>query len=92
MKGCQRNPWFTRAVAGCCCLFAVGVTWAVGETRDDTESSGTAAAGTAPDTPPDEGQQQDLLDRLFSPLDEAVSDINRNLNKGDDNASPESSE
>ena len=37
-------------------------------------------------------KHEDILDRAFSPLDEAVSDINRHLNEGDDAAAPESSE
>ncbi len=33
-----------------------------------------------------------MLDRVFSPLDNAVSDNNRDLNKGDGSAASESSE
>ena len=37
-------------------------------------------------------KHEDILDRAFSPLDNAVSDINRDLNKGDGSATPESNE
>ena len=38
------------------------------------------------------GQHEDILDRDFSPLDNAVSDINRDLNQGDGNTPPDSSD
>ena len=33
---------------------------------------------------------EDILDRAFSPLDKAVSDINRDINKGDNSEAPAS--
>ena len=48
------------------------------------------------ETQNDEGkadtQHEDIIDRAFSPLDRAVSDINRDLNKGGDGTVPESSD
>jgi len=37
-------------------------------------------------------KHEDIFDQAFSPLDNAVSDINRDLNKSDGSATPESNE
>jgi hypothetical protein len=47
---------------------------------------------TATGEPPAEARPTDIIDRFFSPLDNAVDDINRDLNKGDADASTESNE
>jgi hypothetical protein len=63
-----------------------------------SESNGEAESvdATATDTPRDsektDVKQEDILDRAFSPLDRAVSDINRDLNKGDASSDPESTD
>lgn len=37
-------------------------------------------------------EHEDILDRMFAPLDDAVADINRDINEGDNNGEPEASE
>jgi hypothetical protein len=65
---------------------------AVENAPGDTEAPGSTAGDAAPDEQQNEGKHEDFLDRVFSPLDDAVSDINRGMNKGDDAASPDASE
>lgn len=36
--------------------------------------------------------QEDVVDRIFAPLDDAVSDINRDINKDDTDTTPEPGE
>jgi len=53
------------------------------------KNTGTGAStGTAVTKP----QHEDVLDRAFSPLDKAVSDINRDINEGDDEKAPETNQ
>ena len=63
---------------------------------NDTGESGQAAdkatTGTAPNEEQTDAEPQDIFDRMLSPLDNAVSDINRDLNKGDACTSPEPNE
>ena len=79
-------------LAGCCCLFALAAASAVGNSPGDTEATDVPAGDAAPGVQQKEGKHEDLLDRVFSPLDDAVSDINRDINKDDDAASPDASE
>jgi len=51
----------------------------------DKTVSGGSHEGDSPAT-----QNEDVLDRAFSPLDRAVSDINRSINKDDGSADIES--
>jgi hypothetical protein len=55
---------------------------AAGEPDADTES---AAAPTSDDAGKQEiaPQHEDIVDRVFAPLDDAVADINRDINEGD---------
>jgi hypothetical protein len=68
--------------AGFCLLVActsmTGVDAGQGAAPPDEEAGGgTPAGGQAGDQP------TDIIDRVFSPLDNAVDEINRDLNKGD---------
>jgi len=83
MKHCRMIPLPAWTVAGCLCLLVACTPAAV----DDSGGNPEPAAGAASDTvTPGEqagAQPQDIIDRMFSPLDKAVSDINRDLNKGE---------
>ena len=51
---------------------------------DNPRGAAPAPAGAAADAQP-----TDIIDRILSPLDDAVTDINRDLNKGEtDTATP----
>jgi hypothetical protein len=65
------------------CTPATGI-----EPGGNTESDDTAATGDEPT----DAKPTDIIDRMFSPLDNAVSDINRDLNKGDADTPPEPNE
>lgn len=73
------------------CLLLFCAPLAASESDRNTESADTAASDDAGKQEADP-KQEDILDLVFSPLDDAVSDINRDLNKGDDTAAPDSSE
>jgi len=49
----------------------------------NAESADAAAAAPASGEGQAESKPTDIIDRMFSPLDDAVDDINRDLNKGD---------
>jgi len=74
------------------CLLVLCAPVAAGESDTEPQSTERAATDTAGNGQKAEEKQEDMLDRVFSPLDNAVSDINRDLNQGDDSAAPESSE
>jgi len=65
---------------------------AASESDIDAHSTERAATDTAGNRQKADEKQEDILDRAFSPLDNVVSDINRDLNKGDGSATPASSE
>ena len=73
------------------CLLVFCASAAAGESGVDKQSSDKAATGTA-DEAKKTGQEEDILDRVFSPLDKAVSDINRDLNEGDGGTTAEARE
>ncbi len=64
----------------------------------NAESGGNAQPADAAAATPASGEEQagakptDIIDRMFSPLDNAVDDINRDLNKGDAGTSSGSGE
>ena len=60
------------------CTPATGV-----ESGSDMETVDKSATAATPDEEQGSGKPQDIIDRMFSPLDNAVSDINRDLNKDD---------
>lgn len=74
------------------CLLVLCVPVAASESDAGTESTNKAATDTADDQGTVDMKHEDIVDRVFSPLDNAVSDINRDLNEGDVGAASESSE
>jgi len=83
MKHCRMIPLPAWTVAGCLCLLVACTPAAVDDSSGNTEPVAGETSDTA--TPGEQAgaQSQDIIDRMFSPLDKAVSDINRDLNKGD---------
>lgn len=63
-----------------------------------SETDGNAAPVDKAATDPTHAEEQtdvqheDVVDRIFAPLDDAVSDINRDINKGDTDTTPEPDE
>ena len=74
------------------CLLVLCVPVAASESDAGTESTNKAATDAADDQGTADMKHEDIVDRFFSPPDNAVSDINRDLNEGDGGAAPESSE
>jgi len=60
------------------CTPATGI-----ESGGNTEPAETATTSAEPGDEPTDAKPTDIIDRMFSPLDNAVSDINQDLNKGD---------
>jgi hypothetical protein len=91
MKGIPEKV--TLAAALLFTLLAASVHAAQGESggdgdQDQTTATDQAAGEAVPDAEKTQGQKEDILDRAFSPLDKAVSDINRTINEeGDGEAS-----
>jgi len=92
MKIRRKKSLFTRASSVCFCLFVFCTTVTGSESNGEAESVDATATGTPRDSEKTDVKREDILDRAFSPLDRAVSDINRDLNKGDASADPESTE
>ena len=89
MKDFRKQLVYAVALMSFCCLTAIAAPGADGNPDGADVSAGQVAGEHQGDDQPGEVQHEDLLDRVFSPLDEAVSDINRSLNKSDDNAVPQ---
>ena len=79
------------AVAWFCLLVACSSA-TVQETAGDAEPVAKVNVETASSGGQTDARSQDIIDRMFSPLDNAVTDINRDLNKGDADASAEPKE
>ena len=60
------------------------------ESQGEAQPSDKTAADGKGDPEKTDVKHEDILDRAFLPLDRAVSDINRDINKEDDSAAPES--
>jgi len=56
---------------------------------DTADEVATNSAGNQDDA---NAKHENIIDRVFSPLDNTVSDINHRLNEGDGSAAPESNE
>lgn len=78
--------------AVCLCLLVLCAPVAARESDAGADSADTATTDAAGKQEKADPKQEDILDRVFSPLDNAVSDINRDLNEGDGSGDPESSE
>ena len=59
---------------------------------DAPPDAGTTAAASTAGKAPDEGQSDNLINRFWAPFDNAVDDINQDLNKGDAEPASESTE
>jgi hypothetical protein len=83
-------PAITSAVYVCLLVLCAPVV--ASESDTGSQSTERAVTDTADNRQKADEKQEDILDRVFSPLDNAVSDVNRDLNKGDGSAVPESRE
>jgi len=83
---------FARVSRICFCLLVFSTPAAASESNGEPDPVSTTVTDTQGDGEKTDVKHEDILDRAFSPLDRAVSDINRDLNKGEDSADTESSE
>jgi hypothetical protein len=83
----HRRGWRS-VVSGWACLFLLLAHVQAGEAPEAEESDSTAAGPK--DVQPAGDNSDNIIDRVFSPLDKAVTDINRDINAGNDNFAGES--
>jgi hypothetical protein len=84
MKQRHKRSVILWTTAGLLCLLVASCTTAtVDESNGSAESANTPASDSAPPEDQVDAKPTDIIDRIFSPLDNAVSDINQDLNKGD---------
>lgn len=86
MRQRDRRSLFALTSAGWLYLLVACTAAPVDEPAGDAGQVDESASGSAPGAEQAETGHQDVIDRMFSPLDDAVSDINRDLNKGDADA------
>lgn len=90
MKTSRRRFIAAKASAVYFCLLIL-CTPVTGSASDrDAEPADKAATATKHTIEKADVKHEDILDRAFSPLDKAVSDINRDINKGDNSEAPAS--
>jgi hypothetical protein len=92
MKPRHKRTLFFWTSVGWLFLLVAGTTASVNESTVTAESADTTASDSAPSGEQADAKPTDIIDRIFSPLDNAVTDINRDLNKGDADAPSEPSE
>jgi hypothetical protein len=92
MNHYQKKSPFIRASAGWLWILVFCTPVMGNDAGESGQAVDKAAIGTAPNEEQTHAEPQDIIDRMLSPLDNAVSDINRDLNKGDAGASPEPNE
>lgn len=85
----QHHKLFACSSAGWLCLLFACATATAQQPPENAEPADKAASTALPAEEQEDAQPQDIIDRLFSPLDNAVSDINRDLNKDDTDAPSE---
>jgi hypothetical protein len=91
MKERRKKRLFARTSNICFSLLIICTPVAGSEsTNGEAEPVDSSAADAQRDGEKTDVKHEDILDRVFSPLDRTVSDINRDINKDDDNADPES--
>jgi len=88
MKNISKQLLLARMPIVCFCLLACCGSVSAGEPDNQPQSMEKAGTDTHGDKKKTDEKHEDILDRAFSPLDRAVSDINRDINKGDDKAAP----
>jgi len=92
MKNICEQLLLKRMPIVCLCLLACWGSVSAGESGNEPQSTEKTGTDTHGDQKKTEGKREDVLDRAFSPLDRAVSDINqdinRDINKEDDKQAP----
>jgi hypothetical protein len=86
MKPRYKRSIFAWTSAGWLCLLVACTTATLDGPTGNAEPAGKAASAASPAEEQADATPLDIIDRVFSPLDNAVSDINRDLNKGDTDA------
>lgn len=81
MKNIPKQLMLRKMPIVCFCLLACCGGVSAGESANEPQSVDTTGTDIQGDTQKTEGKQEDILDRAFSPLDKAVSDINQDMNK-----------
>ncbi|MGD8619691.1 MAG: hypothetical protein PVH54_10970 [Gammaproteobacteria bacterium] len=92
MKQCHRRSILAWTSAGGFCLLVACTPATVDESAGNAEVADKAASASVPAEEQAVAQPHDIIDRIFSPLDKAVSDVNRDLNKDDAGSSSETNE
>jgi hypothetical protein len=92
MKQCHKRSIFAWISAGWLCLLVACASATVDEPAGNVQPGDTTASDSAPSGGQADAKPTDIIDRIFSPLDNAVTDINRDLNKGDADAPSEPNE
>ena len=90
MKNSRRKQILTGLSGVCLCLLCGGALAeeAGGASQPAQNTTAGAGAGTTATNP----GHEDILDRAFSPLDKAVSDVNQDINEGNDNEAEKTGE
>ena len=91
MEERRKKRLFGRTSDICFCLLIICTPVASGESYGEAEPVDSSAADAQRDGEKTDVKHEDILDRVFSPLDRTVSDINRDINKDEDNADPDTS-
>jgi hypothetical protein len=91
MKAGKSISVFRIVVVVCWSLLAAAAATAGEESNGKSEAADNSTNDSRPGKEHSGAEHEDVLDRLFSPLDNAVSDINRDLNKGDSSSGNSSS-
>ena len=83
MKQHHKRSILAWTPAGWFCLLVACTPATVDDSAGNAEAADKAASASAPAEEQADAQPHDIIDRIFSPLDKAVSDINRDLNTDD---------
>jgi hypothetical protein len=83
MKRQYRTSFFALACSAWFCLLVACTSTASVDSPQSAAPPDEVAGGDAPGGGQTEAQPTDIIDRVFSPLDDAVDTINRDLNKND---------
>jgi hypothetical protein len=85
MPSHRNNRVFPVAEIFCCCALI----YCARLVAEEAPLNSAPATAAGPAAQPASQPPEDILDRLFAPLDKAVADVNRDINSGDDSESPE---
>lgn len=88
MKRSGHKSMLTRISGVCLCLLLCSSV-AASESGNQPQPEEKTATDTQGDQAGTEQQHEDIVDRAFSPLDKAVSDINRDINEEDEKQAAE---